>query len=68
MTAPVCGRCRWAYSEDWPKGWSALRCGCRANGVHYGHVTSLYPTGKAAVVEAREAPAWCRRKREVEGK
>ena len=61
MSGPVCGSCRWAYSEDWPKGWSVLRCGCRTNGAHHKHVTSLFPTGKMAVVAEREAPRWCQR-------
>ena len=57
MSSPVCGSCRWAYTEDWPKGMSALRCG--SAGPHRGHVTSLYPSEKKAVVAEREAPRWC---------
>ena len=53
----TCASCPAAFTEDWPREASVLRCG--AEGEHKGHVTELFPTGHVGVVAERPPPAWC---------
>ena len=53
-----CVGCRYAYTESWPKGKTALRCGYQ--GVKWQQwVTAIYPDGRPEVVSGRAVPAWC---------
>lgn len=52
-----CISCPAAFTENWPREQSVLRCG--ADGERKGHVTEIFPTGHIGVISQRESPAWC---------
>ena len=55
---PCCGNCARAFEEEWMKGRTALRCG--QEGIHYGRIVDIYPTGYREAIGGRIMPAWCR--------
>lgn len=58
MTPTTCKGCRYAYTEDWKKDASAVRCGNKANGHYFGRVTAIFPRGRTGCIP-EGVPKWC---------